>query len=114
MHEFSERDGILRLRISGVVTADDAAALGRLVHARLDAAGSGVRMLVACGGLHIYAPDAAEALLTLMKRANPKLARAAFIAPASSTAALQIARLIKEAGGQNRRLFDREYEALQW
>jgi len=114
MHEFSNENEILIVRISGVVDQDDASALASKVHSWLDAARNGARMLVDASELHIYSPQGADLLLGFMKKANPKLERAAFIAPASQTAALQLARLIREAGGNNRRVFADREEARRW
>lgn len=114
MHEFRTEDETLIVRIFGVVDQDDASALASKVHAWLDGARSGARMLVDASELHIYSPQGADLLLGFMKKANPKLERAAFIAPTSGTAALQLARLIREAGGNNRRVFADAEEARRW
>ena len=112
--EVVERDGLIFVRITGVVDVESATILGQQVHTYLDARGGGVRMFVDTTQLSIYSPQGAETLLALMKKANPKLHRAAFIAPASQTAALQLSRLIREAGGENRRIFGDAAEAMRW
>jgi len=114
MHEFRNENQILIVRISGVVDQDDASALANKVHSWLDASRSGARMLVDASELQIYSPEGADLLLGFMKKANPKLERAAFLAPTSGTAALQLARLIREAGGNNRRVFADAEEARRW
>jgi anti-anti-sigma regulatory factor len=114
MHELRNENEILIVRISGVVDQDDASALASKVHSWLDEAPGGARMLVDASGLQIYSPEGADLLLGFMKKANPKLERAAFIAPTSGTAALQLTRLIREAGGNNRRVFADPEEARRW
>jgi len=109
-----ERDGLLYVRITGVVDAESATALGQEVHSYLDARAGRVRMFVDASNLQIYSPQGADVLLALMKKANPKLERAAFIAPVSRTAALQLARLIREAGSSTRRIFADTEEAMTW
>src|SRR5205807_1784978 len=98
---------------AGGVDVEGTRAIGRVVHDLLDE-GVAVRMLVDASELRIYSPEAAEVLLGFMKKANPKLERAAFLIPTSRTAALQLARLVREAGGSKRRIFADREEAVGW
>jgi hypothetical protein len=86
-----ERDGLLHVRIAGVIDANAATRIAHEIHTYLDALGGGVRMLV-----------------------DAKLERAAFIAPTSQTAALQLGRMIREAGSEVRRMFLEASEAIAW
>ncbi|HEX7665565.1 MAG TPA: hypothetical protein VF407_13660 [Polyangiaceae bacterium] len=65
--------------------------------------------LVACLDARTYGvepPEAANHFLETIKRDNPKLERSAFVVdPAQRIVALQLERMIREAGNPNRRLF---------
>src|ERR1051325_5614140 len=94
LFETSEQNGILHIRAVGIIRREDAedleTATSRYLAGRSDASGL---FLVDATALHIFAPDAADALLALMKRGNAKLARAAFVLTPKTTAALQLGRM---------------------
>jgi hypothetical protein len=111
---FETRDELLFIIATGVIRLEDATVLEEGVGAYLAAnPGRPARVLADCTHFRIYAPDAADALLELMKRDNMRLDKAAFVV-GEGTGALQTARMIRDAKNDRRRLFFTMQEALRW
>ena len=103
------------MRVTGVIKGEDAAELERRVgEYQASQAPRSVRYLVDASELKVFAPDAADALLKLMVKNQPTLDRAAFVATAGTTAALQLGRMIQAAGNPKRVLFHTLDEARSW
>jgi hypothetical protein len=63
----------------------------------------------------VFAPDVSDALLALLRRGNRELRRSAVLLSASdATFALQVERLVREAGNPNRRTFRGADPLLAW
>ena len=114
LFETSEENGILHIRAVGIIRRDDAEMLEGVIGRYLAATKDGGRFLVDATALQIFAPDAADALLGIMKRGNPTLAKAAFVLTPRTTAALQLWRMIREAKNPRRRVFEEHAAALRW
>ena len=73
--------------------------------------------IVICGDLRaieVLRPEIADTFLALMKHDNPRVERHAMICTPSATLALQVNRLIREAGSDARRLFTDVDAACRW
>ena len=64
--------------------------------------------------LKVMSPDGAEALIANMRGDNPRVVRSAIIVAEGSTAALQLNRMVRDAGSPNRQLFATEAQARAW
>jgi hypothetical protein len=63
----------------------------------------------------IFAPDVAESLEEMLRRANPKIERSAILlAPSHAIFALQLERLIREAANPARRSFRDPTKLREW
>jgi stage II sporulation SpoAA-like protein len=106
--------GLLEIRVSGIIRDAEARELRSLVVAYLEQQkGQVSRFLVDATHLKVIAPDAADALLGLMKEDNTRRVRAAYVA-GEGTAQLQLKRLIREARNEDRRLFADLESARAW
>jgi hypothetical protein len=115
--EFLEHRGTTTLIVAkGVIYKEDADQLRRLVTSLVEARTGGdlLRFLCDCREFKIYAPDAAEALTGVMKRLTPHIAKAAFVVAIEGAGALQMKRMIREAGSDKRRVFTTMVEAEEW
>jgi hypothetical protein len=62
-----------------------------------------------------FAPETTQRFLALMKSDNPKIFRSALLLDAdAATLAMQINRMLKEAGNPARRAFFAAHELVQW
>lgn len=93
---------------------EDVAELG--VHEETYFATPGCKGLFLCDftELRVISPDGAEALVARMKHDNPRVAKSALVVTEGSTAALQLTRMIRDAGGGHRALFVSETQARAW
>ena len=62
----------------------------------------------------ILAPEAAEQLIGLMRKDNPRIERTALVLSDNALVGLQVARMIREAGNPNRRTFHEAAQAVTW
>jgi hypothetical protein len=69
-----------------------------------------------CLEMKIISPEAREELAVLMRADNPLIARSAYVVASEGTAALQLRRMFKDAGGgeEKRELFPTREDALDW
>ena len=63
--------------------------------------------------LGILAPEVADYIVSVLRRDNPHIERSGYLV-AHSTANLQWTRLVREAGGPSRRVFQDEAELFDW
>lgn len=62
----------------------------------------------------ILAPEAADQLIALMRKDNPRIERTAMLLSDNALLGLQVARMIREAGNPNRRTFHDVESAVHW
>ncbi len=62
----------------------------------------------------ILAPEAADQLIALMRKDNPRIERTAMLLSDNALLGLQVARMIREAGNPNRRTFHDAESAVHW
>ena len=65
-------------------------------------------------GSLLLAPAAADQLIGLMRRDNPRIERTALVLSDNALVGLQVARMIREAGNPNRRSFHDAAAATTW
>ena len=108
------RDGdVFVIQASGVIRMSDVEALA--VEEDLYFASPGCRGLILCDNtdLKVISPDGADALVERMKVDTPRVTRSAFVV-AEGTAALQLKRMVRDAGSNKRRTFTSVEQALAW
>jgi hypothetical protein len=103
---------ILTVHASGVLRLDDIDALAVEEEAYFGAAGGGL-FLVDMRELKVISPDGADALVARMRLDTPRVVRSAFVV-SEGTAALQLTRMIRDAGSDKRRTFTNYDQALAW
>src|SRR5215471_16970052 len=94
--KFSVEDGIFTIHVGGVIRMADLPQLG-------------AKMTEYYG-----APDAFEVLVLRLRLDNPKLLRSAFVIIGDGTAALQLARILRDAPSPKRRTFTSVEQARAW
>jgi len=109
----SVEDGVFVIRATGVVRMSDVEAMG--VGADVYFAEPGCKGLFLCDNsdLKVISPDASDALVTRMRHVNATLVRSAFVV-GDGTAALQLSRMIRDAGSDKRRTFTSVIQAMAW
>ena len=88
-----------------------------LAHRLRDLIAKAHTLVVLCSDwthVHVFPPEVADALVTLMKTDNPRVERSAFLVGESATAALQAERMIRTAGNPARRSFHDPVELSRW
>jgi hypothetical protein len=112
--EVVEKDGLLWIVVTGVIRLEDTPVLQDGVTAYQKAhPDQPARIICDCTQFKVYAPDAAEVLLQFMKRDNARIEKAAFVV-GEGTGALQLSRMIRDAGSERRQLFQDLNAALAW
>jgi hypothetical protein len=109
----SVEDGILVVRATGVLKMTDMDFLvveEERYFATPDCKGL---FLIDCADLKVISPDGRDAMVERMKVDNPRIVRSAFVV-GEGTAALQLARMIRDAGSDLRRTFTSEGQAWAW
>jgi hypothetical protein len=111
--ECSVEDGIFVIRGTGVVRMDDVATLA--VEEERYFAMPDCKNLILCDNLDlkVISPDGRDALVERMKVDTPRIMRSAFVV-GEGTAALQLARMIRDAGSDRRRTFTNVEQAKAW
>jgi hypothetical protein len=110
----SEEDGVFLIRASGVLRMEDVQGLLALEERYFATPGCKGLFLCDATELKVISPDGAEALIAAMRGDNPRMARSAFIVVEGSTAALQLKRMIRDAGSPDRATFATEPQARAW
>ena len=108
-----EQDGVGVIVATGVIRLEDVPTLAiaeRTYAAQTDR----VRFLCDCTQMKIIAPEAADELLRLMKADNAIVHRSAFLVPGDGVLALQLRRMVREAGSPKRRVFTSATAAWDW
>jgi len=108
-----EQEGVGVIVATGVIRLEDVPTLAiaeRTYAARTDK----VRFLCDCTRMKIFAPEAAEELLRLMKEDTDLVHRSAFLVPGDGVLALQLRRMVREAGSPKRRVFSTAAAAWAW
>jgi hypothetical protein len=106
-------DGIFVIRMSGVLKLDEIPKLTIDASSYYERADCRFLVLVDNTELKVIAPDAADALVEIMRNVNPRVLRSAFVM-GDGTAALQLSRMIRTAPSQKRRTFTNVDQALAW
>lgn len=109
----SVEDGLFVVRATGVLKMSDMEIL--IAEEELYFASPGCKglFLCDCAELKVISPDGRDAMVERMKVDNPRIARSAFLV-GEGTAALQLARMIRDAGSELRRTFTNEAQARAW
>jgi hypothetical protein len=106
-------DGIFEITATGVVRAADVAYTAAEEELYFATPGCSGLILIDATELKVVSPDGAEVLVELMMLYNPQIVRSAFVI-GEGTAALQLGRLIRDAGTEKRRTFTSLEQALAW
>ena len=107
----SEEDGVMVIKASGVVRVDDVTYLLAEEEKYFSRPGTKAMFLVDCSELKVISPDGADALIAAMRQDNARISRSAFVVVEGSTAALQLKRMIRDAGSPTRVVFATESQA---
>ena len=110
----AEEDGVLVIQASGVVRMEDVQALLTEEERYFATPGCKGMFLCDCTELKVISPEGADALIAAMRGDNPRTTRSAFILVEGSTAALQLKRMIRDAGSPARATFATEAQARAW
>jgi hypothetical protein len=108
-----DEEGLMVIRARGVIRVDDVEILEREEERYFATPHKKGKFLCDCSELKVLSPDAADAMVALMKADNPRVARSAFVVT-EGTAALQLKRMIRDAGGAKRAVFVSEAQARAW
>jgi hypothetical protein len=109
-----EDGGILVIRARGVIRLEDVTALAEDEERYFATPACKGLFLCDCAELKVISPDGADAMVARMKHDNPRVARSAFVVAEGATAALQLKRMIRDAGGAHRAVFASETQAREW
>ena len=108
-----EQEGVGVIVATGVIRLEDVPTLAIAVRGYA-ARSAKVRFLCDCTQLKIIAPEATEALLRLMKEDNHLVQRSAFLVRGDGVLALQLRRILRQAGSSKRRVFASAPPAWDW
>jgi hypothetical protein len=108
-----EQEGVGIIVATGVIRREDVPTLAIAVRGYA-VRSPNVRFLCDCTQLKIFAPEATEELLRLMKEHNHLVQRSAFLVPGEGVLALQLRRLVRLAGSPKRRVFTSAPSAWEW
>ena len=106
-------DDVFVIHASGVIRMADVEALAAEEELYFAAPGCRGLFLVDNSDLKVISPDGADALVERMKVDNPRVTKSAFVV-AEGTAALQLKRMVRDAGSEKRRTFTSVDQALAW
>jgi hypothetical protein len=110
----SLRDDIFVIEAVGTIRHEDVPELERAERMFFDEhPDHPARFLCDCTRMKVISPEARDVLLELMRRDTALLERAAFVI-GSGVNALQLRRMILDAGSPKRRTFTDEFEAMKW
>jgi|SRR5215471_16932862 len=112
--KFSVEDGIFTIHVGGVIRMADLPQLGAKMTEYYGAADCPGLSLCDATELKVIAPDAFEVLVLRLRLDNPKLLRSAFVIIGDGTAALQLARILRDAPSPKRRTFTSVEQARAW
>src|SRR5687768_5094748 len=98
----AEEDGVFLIKASGVLRMEDVQGLLVEEERYFETPGCKGLFLVDCTELKVISPDGADALIAAMRGDNPRITRSAYIVVEGSTAALQLKRMIRDAGSPDR------------
>ena len=108
------RDGdVFVIQASGVIRMDDVAALAVEEELYFATPGCHGLFLVDNTDLKVISPEGSDALVERMKVDNPRVTRSAFVV-SEGTAALQLKRMVRDAGSEKRRTFTSVDQAMAW
>ena len=106
-------DNILVIRTSGVIKMADIEELAVAEEAYFATPGCPGLFLCDNSELKVISPDGADALVERMKVDTPRVAKSAFVVT-EGTAALQLKRMVRDAGSDKRRTFTNLEQAWAW
>ncbi len=106
-------DGVFVVQLSDVLKMDDIEALTVEEDAYFATPGCRGLFFVDNTELKVISPDGADALIARMKLDNPRVVKSAFVV-GEGTAALQLKRMVRNAGSAKRRTFTSSEQALAW
>jgi hypothetical protein len=109
----SVEDDVFVIRASGVIRMEDVAALAAAEERYFATPGAKGLFLCDNTDLKVVSPDGADALIDRMRADNPRITRSAFVV-GDGTAALQLKRMIRDAGSEKRRTFRKFAQAMLW
>jgi len=109
--QWADEDGDMVIKASGVVRVEDVAELLAEEEKYFGRPGNKGMFLVDCSELKVISPDGADALIAAMRGDNARISRSAFVVVEGSTAALQLKRMIRDAGSPNRVVVATEAQA---
>jgi hypothetical protein len=106
-------DDVFVIRASGVIRMADVELLAEEQDRYL--ALPGCKGLFLCDNteLKVISPDGADALIERMRADNERIVKSAFVV-GDGTAALQLKRMIRDAGSEKRRTFAKFTQAMAW
>jgi hypothetical protein len=112
--QFKEEDGVMVIRTTGVIRLADVELLAAEEDAYFASPTCRGLFLCDCTELKVISPDGADALVERMRTDNPRVAKSAFVT-SEATAALQLKRMVRDAGGgDNRAVFHSVAQAWEW
>ncbi|MEM7154712.1 MAG: hypothetical protein AAF799_17820 [Myxococcota bacterium] len=104
---------LVEIAIGSPVSLDEVEQWGREHDAVVDGVGEAYICFVDLRRASVFPPDVVEAYVSVM-RSEQQLIRTATMLPDSPVVALQIGRMIREAGHPQRRAFDDPSELTRW
>jgi hypothetical protein len=104
---------LVEIAIWSPVSVDEAVRWGRDHDAVIDAVSGPYVCFVDLRGAKVFPPDVVDAYVSTM-REEARLERTATLLPRSATVALQIGRMIREAGYADRRPFSDPAQLEEW
>jgi hypothetical protein len=111
--ECREWNGVLVIAAIGTIRFEDVPELYKAEQAFLSTPGRRALFLCDCSRMKVISPEARDVLMELMHHDTPLLDRAAYVV-GTGVNALQLTRMIAEAGSPKRRAFGDEAEAMRW
>ena len=108
-----EEDDILVIVSTGVIRLDDVVSLALEEERYFARPGCKGLFLCDCSDLKVFSPDGADAIIARMRDDNARVRRSAFVI-SEGTAALQIKRMVRDGGTENRAVFATERQARAW
>jgi hypothetical protein len=109
----SVEDGIFVIRAAGVIRMEDVNQLAVEEDRYLRSPGCAGLFLLLNTDLKVISPDGADALVERMRVDNARIKRSAFVA-GEGTAALQLKRMVRDAGSPSRTVLPTEAQARAW
>ena len=106
-------DGVFVIRATGVIKIEDVTALVEEQDRFFALPACSGLFLCDNSGLKVIAPEATEALIERMRSDSARIVRSAFVI-GEGTSALQLSRILRDAGSDKRRTFTNEDQAVAW